>query len=313
MRVAAHEQLQQLVEQARGRGLGDQRRELRDRGPRRILDREPELRRQAHRAQHAHRILAITLLGIADQSQAALLDVGEAADVVAHGEILDRVVQRVHREVAADRVVLDAAVDVVAHDAAVDHVPVARAVVDVRTERGDLDRLGPEHHMRQAEAPPDQAAIAELLLDLLGRRVGRDVEVLRVAAEQQVAHGTADEIRLEPGVAQAIQHAQRVRADVPTRDAVLFARNDAHGDGLLRHGDRSWEFVGLHRIFAALPSPGPSPRDCPARRNGYTTRPVFRTSSRAPAAGPRTAVTTLPSSSGPGHRPLKAGTRVRTS
>ena len=50
-----------------------------------------------------------------------------------------------------------------------------------------------EHDVREAEAAADQAAVAEQALDLLGRRVGGDVEILRMAAEQQIAHGAADQ------------------------------------------------------------------------------------------------------------------------
>src|SRR5256885_10859629 len=48
-------------------------------------------------------------------------------------------------------------------------------------------------------------------LDLLGQRVGHDIEVLRLEPEQQVAHAAAHEKRLETALAQAVQHAQRDR------------------------------------------------------------------------------------------------------
>ena len=52
----------------------------------------------------------------------------------------------------------------------------------------DLDDLPAEEHMREPKAPADQAAIAKQPLHLFGQRVGRDVEVLRLDAEQQIAH-----------------------------------------------------------------------------------------------------------------------------
>jgi hypothetical protein len=58
-------------------------------------------------------------------------------------------------------------------------------------KRRDFDDLVAEAHMREMEAAPDQPAVAEQLLDLVRMRVGRDIEVLRVQAEQQVAHGAA--------------------------------------------------------------------------------------------------------------------------
>ena len=127
-----------------------------------FVDAETEFRRQPHRAQHAHRILAIALLRIADQPQHCVLHVVEAAGVVAHREILDGVIQRVGGEIAAHRVVLDRAEDVVAQQpAAFVQLAVAAAVIDVGAERGDLDDFAPEHDVREAEPAPDQAGIAE--------------------------------------------------------------------------------------------------------------------------------------------------------
>ncbi len=90
--------------------------------------------------------------------------------------------------------------------------------------------------MRQAEAAADQAAVAELLAHLLGRGVGGHVEILGVAADQQVPHGAADQIGLETGVPQAVEHAQRVRADVLARDGVLVARDGSQSGGRRNSG-----------------------------------------------------------------------------
>ena len=67
-------------------------------------------------------------------------------------------------------------------------------------EGRDLDDLVAEAHVREMEAAADQAAVAEQLLHLVGMRVGRDVEILRVQAEQQVAHGAADQEGLVAGL-----------------------------------------------------------------------------------------------------------------
>jgi len=230
--VPGQEQLEDLLEQARRRGLGQQRRQRRDRRGGLGFDLEVQLGGQAHGAQHAHGIFAVALLGIADQFQAARHRVLEAADIVADGEVIDGVVQRVGGEVAAHRVVFHRAVDVVADQPAVVHLAVAAAVVDVGAEGGHLDDLAPEHHMRQPEAATDQPAVAELLAHLFGRGVGGDVEVLGMAADQQVTHCAADQIGLETGIPQAVEHAQRVRADVLARDGVLVARDGSQsGDG----------------------------------------------------------------------------------
>ena len=67
----------------------------------------------------------------------------------------------------------------------------------VAPERGDLDDLAAaEEDVREAEAPPDDAAVAEQGPHVLRPGARRDVEVLRLAAEQQVAHAAADEVRL---------------------------------------------------------------------------------------------------------------------
>ena len=59
-----------------------------------------------------------------------------------------------------------------------------------------------------------------------GMRVGADVEVLRPAAEQQVAHAAADEVGGVVELLQPIQHFERVRIDVPPRNRVLRPRDD---------------------------------------------------------------------------------------
>ena len=131
-----------------------------------------------------------------------------------------------------NRVVLDGAVDVVADQApAFVLLAIAAAVVAVGAESGDLDDLAPEHHVGQAETPADQAAVAEQGLDLFRGGVGGHVEILRMAADQQVAHRAPDEIAGEAGIAQPVQDAQCIGTDVPAREGVLVARDDAQGDG----------------------------------------------------------------------------------
>lgn len=93
-----------------------------------------------------------------------------------------------------------------------------------------------EHHVRQAEAPADQAAVAEQLAHLLRRGVGGDVEVFRLFAEQQIAHAAADQIGFVAGLVQAVKHFQRIFADVFAGNRVLFARD--HGHRVVALGDR---------------------------------------------------------------------------
>ena len=68
--------------------------------------------------------------------------------------------------------------------------------------------------MSQTEPPPDQAAVAEEALHLLGERIGGDVEVLGLEAQQEVPYAAPDEERLEAALVQAVEHPQRVRGDV---------------------------------------------------------------------------------------------------
>ncbi len=173
------------------------------------------------------------MLRVADQLHAARLHVLEPAHVIAHREILDRVVQRVAAEVAPHRVVLDRAVDVVAQQAsALVQFAVAAAIVHVGPEGGHLDDLAAKDDVGQAEAATDQTAVAEQLLDLLGSGVRGHVEVLGVPAHQQVAYRAAHQVAGEATIAQAVQHAQRIGADVLAGNGVLVARDDAQaGDG----------------------------------------------------------------------------------
>ena len=230
-RMPGQEQLEHLLEQARRGGLAQQRRQPRQRLRGGRLDAEVQLGRQPHRAQHPHRILAVARFRVADQAHRARLHVLVAADVVAYREILDRVVQRVAGEIATDRIVLDAAVDVVAHQPPVLHLAVAAAVVAVGAEGGHLDDLAAVDHVGQAEAAADQPAVAEQALDLLGRGVGGHVEILRMHAQQQVAYRPADQVGAKAGLAQPVQHPQRVGTDVLARKDVLLAWNEVQ-DGL---------------------------------------------------------------------------------
>jgi hypothetical protein len=52
-----------------------------------------------------------------------------------------------------------------------------------------------------------------------------------VAANQKVAHCATDQVAGEARIAQPVQYAQRIGADVPARDGVLVAGDDAQGDG----------------------------------------------------------------------------------
>ena len=75
----------------------------------------------------------------------------------------------------------------------------------------------PEADVREPEAAADQPAVAEQPSHLLGRRIGRDVEVLRLDADQEVAHAAADEEGLVARVPEAIEDLEGV-AEISERE-----------------------------------------------------------------------------------------------
>src|ERR1700690_690750 len=115
---AGQKQLQGLVEQARRRPAAEQISQPADWLLGTGLDAEIQLGREAHGAQHAHRILAIARVRVADEPQAPRPDILDTADEIPNREILDAVIESVRREVAAPNILADRSIDVVAQDAA---------------------------------------------------------------------------------------------------------------------------------------------------------------------------------------------------
>lgn len=219
--MAAGQQLEHFVEQARGRHVLDQVRHGADGLARGRVDGAVELGGEAHRAQHAHRVFAVALGRVADHADLALLQVGHAVVVVDDFLGVRIVVERVHGEVAARRVLGLRAEHVVAQDAA---VLVGFLVFrGGRAEGGGLDDLLAEHHVHQLEAAADDAGAAEQRADLLGRGVGGHVEVLGFQPDDQVAHGAADDIRVIAVLAQHLADLDGMARDVAAVDAVLVA------------------------------------------------------------------------------------------
>src|SRR5215813_3506046 len=73
------------------------------------------------------------------------------------------------------------------------------------SEGGHFDHLSSELDVREPEAAADDPAVAKEFLDLIGMSRSADVEILRLAAEQQVTHTTADEIGGEIRLPQSIE------------------------------------------------------------------------------------------------------------
>ncbi len=212
--------------QARGGGVGELMTVAQDGVVGFLFELQSDRSCEAHRAQHAHRVLDIALVGVADAVQAAATDVVHGPGVVDEREGLDVVEQRVDREVAAQRILLGGAVLVVAHHQAVLDLCVIRLAGRIGAEGGDLDHLLAEHDVRQPEAAPDDPAVAEGAADLLGAGVGRHVEVLGDAPQQQVADASTRQIGGVTGLAQAVENFEGLGADVLAADGVLFAGND---------------------------------------------------------------------------------------
>ena len=249
--MAGLQQLDHLVEGARLRHVVEQTGELLDRRPRLRLDLEAELGGEANGADDPHRVLAVALRRIADHPQQLLLHVLDAAVVVDHDLAQGVVVHRVDGEVAPLGILDLRPPDVVAQDAAlgVDDVALAgelaprcllvaadelgRGGVGTGAEGRDLDhfRQAPflaaaaEHDVDDAKAPADDEGAAEQSLHLLRRGVGRDVEVLRAQAHEQVAHRAADDVGLVAALGQGRDDLDRALVDERRVDAVLLLRH----------------------------------------------------------------------------------------
>ena len=91
----------------------------------------------------------------------------------------------------------------------------------VASKRRDLDDLAArEQHVCQPKAPPDDAAIAKEVADLIWACAGRDVEVLGLAAEHQVAHPTPNQVRRVPVAVETTDHLRSVWVHQTSRDLV---------------------------------------------------------------------------------------------
>ena len=212
------ERAENFLDQARHRGLGEVAAMTFDRRPRRRLDREIELGREAHRANHPDRILAHAHLRIADRADQPRMKVGDAADIIDHLEGARIVKERVDREVAPKRVLFRRAEGVVVPD----HRIVALGNVLGAPAKGrDLDVLRTEKNVDEPKAAADQARIAKQIAHLLRMSRGRDVEVLGPPPHHQVAHTAADQIAGVVCGDQAIENLEYVRVDIAPRYRML--------------------------------------------------------------------------------------------
>ena len=175
------------------------------------VDREPQTRRKFDGPHHAHRVFAEANVRIADTPQQPLLKVFQAAHIVDHREGFDVVEKPVHCEITALGVLLRRAEGVV--------FGLVQAVftlhcIGLTPEGAGFDHLASKDDVCQPETPTDQKAIAEQTADLIWPRIRSDIKILGLAAEQQVAHATANKIGDVPGFCQAIEHFQCVGINV---------------------------------------------------------------------------------------------------
>jgi hypothetical protein len=211
----------------------------------RWIDREAEPRGERERAEHPNRILDEPIVGIPDRANEPVADVLQTADVVDDRPRPDVIEERVHREVAAEGVLFRRAKRVLVRER-----PVAgrlvrgrdrhggghfgfglrRLVLGARrhlaAERRDLDGFRAELHVREPEAAADDPAVPEQALHLIRVGGGPDVEVLRPAAQQQVADAPAHEVRRVIELCEAVEHLERVGVDVRAGNGVVGPGQD---------------------------------------------------------------------------------------
>jgi hypothetical protein len=97
---------------------------------------------------------------------------------------------------------------------------------------GDLDHLmlapAAVHHVHDAKPPADDEGTAKQALDLFGRGVGGHVKILGAQAQQQVAHGAADDVGLKTCLLERGHHlggaaVHQLGVDAVHRGGHLFA------------------------------------------------------------------------------------------
>ena len=64
---------------------------------------------------------------------------------------------------------------------------------------------------RQPESAAHQATVPKQPLNLFRQRIRRDIEILRLDAQEQIAHAAPNQKRHVASIAEPVKHAQRVR------------------------------------------------------------------------------------------------------
>ena len=223
-RMPGGQQLEHFVEQAGRRHVFEQFGHFADRLACFRVDDQAELGGETNGAQHADRVLAIAGARFADHAQRFLLEVADAVVVVEHRLGGRVVIQRVGGEVAARGILGLRAKNVVVQHAAV--LVLLGVFGEGATEGRHLQCFLAHHDVHDLEAAADDARAAEVTAYFLRRGVGGDVEILGLGADQQVAHGAADDIGLVAVALQRFADAPATAADAVAGDAVVGDRDD---------------------------------------------------------------------------------------
>ena len=157
--------------------------------------------REAEEAQDAQIVFADALARLADETDAAVGEIGEPADVVVHRPVA-RQRQRVDGEVAPQRIVAEVAAE--------GDRGVASVGVDVASQRRRLERPAVDDHRHgavgEAGRRDAESGGARALHHDFRRRGGGEVEIADRRAEREVAHRAAH----QPGLfAVAVQRGER--------------------------------------------------------------------------------------------------------
>ncbi len=187
-----------------------------------------ELGGEAHRADDAHRILAVASRRVPNHADDAVFHILEPIVVVHHDLGLRVVIHRIDREIAAHRILFLRAPHVVAQhpSGGIDCVLHAgqlalagllvarhlfgRGVVQVGAKGRNFNHLvfatPSKHDMDDAKTPPNDEGTAKQALDLLRRGIGGDIKILGPQTHQQVTHCAAHYIGLVARFVQGAHH-----------------------------------------------------------------------------------------------------------
>ena len=162
-------------------------------------------------------ILLEAVVGISDRANNPGAQIAHPANQIDQ-PVGDRIVKHpIDGEIAANRVFLDRAE---AHR----RRPASVGIFRVGAEGRDFDRLVViEHHADYAELGADRDRAVEHFLHHFGTRVGRDVVILGLDAEDSIAYTSAGENGAKAGIDQTANDEQRfffpvahARCDSPT-------------------------------------------------------------------------------------------------